>query len=286
MKFLPPLLVIFFVASSLFFHKWNGEGRAKVPSDYQRIVSMAPSYSETMVALKQSHRLVGVTTHCDLKELKEITRIGTFTNANVEIILSLKPDLVLAVPHPLATQTLRLLEKQGIEVFAHQPDSLNDIRFVTESLAEKLGVKYQAAELNTQLEHALALAKKRLEDYQKPNSTILIAIAHTPLVVAGKKTFMAEIANHIGFTNLAHNTQAAWPIWPLENLISNPPDFFVILEGVKVLGAYQRLFRTLNLHNHSSHFKLIIPKRPLFFSPSPAIIRDIEYFAELLSTSV
>ncbi|OPZ23713.1 MAG: Vitamin B12-binding protein precursor [bacterium ADurb.BinA186] len=252
---------------------------------YRRIVALAPSYCETMVALKESPRLVGVTTHCDLDEVKHLKRVGSFADSNLEIILSLKPDLVLAVPHPLALNNLRILRENGIEIFAHQPDSLRDIRDINEKLAEKLGIKERGLLLNRRLDQALEKAKAQVLSHRTTQPSALIAIAHSPLVVAGAHTFMAEIVEMMGFSNMATNPQTAWPIWPLENLISNPPDYFILMEGIDSVYSYQRLLRSLQLDLYNFGPALIVPKRPLFFSPSPVIIEDIEYFSNLLSRS-
>lgn len=278
------VLLIALTVSGYFIGSSKNETTKKNP--YQRIVALAPSYCETIVALKESHRLVGVTTHCNLDEVKNLKRVGSFADSNLEIILSLKPDLVLAVPHPLAHNNLQILKQNGIEVFAHQPDSLNDIRYINEKLAEKLGIPQQGLLLNRRLDQALEKAKAIVLSHPLVRPSALIAIAHSPLVVAGAHTFMAEIVEVMGFSNVATHRHTSWPIWPLENLISNPPDYFIVIEGVDNVHSYQRLLRSLGLDLFNFGPILILPKRPLFFSPSPAIIEDIEYFSNLLSTSV
>ncbi len=278
------LFVAFFIAAGFYFA--GSSPVAPKNSSYQRIIAMAPSYCETVVALGQAHRLAGITNHCDLDAVKNVTRIGTFADANFEIILSLKPDLVLAVPHVFAADKLRRLKENGIEIFAHQPDSLSDIRFINEKLGEKLGVKKKGQLLNERLDRALSDAKAQTWAPGQNRPTILLAIAHSPLVVAGAKTFIAEIVEAMGFANLGTNPHTAWPIWPLENLLTAPPHVMVLLEGQENLKAYERLLQSLGLNLFNFGPTLIVPKRPLFFSPSPALIEDIGYFSNLLSTGV
>src|SRR5690606_11731178 len=68
---------------------------AQVP---QRIVSTAPSVTETLFALGLGERVVGITTYCNYPDAaKNKTRIGTYLQPNLEVILSLKPDLVIVV---------------------------------------------------------------------------------------------------------------------------------------------------------------------------------------------
>ena len=63
-----------------------------------RIVSLAPSNTEILYAIGAGDLVVGVTTYCDYPpEVQEVERIGGFTDPNIEKIVSLKPDLLLAV---------------------------------------------------------------------------------------------------------------------------------------------------------------------------------------------
>lgn len=146
-------LLNFFVISN------NKKDEAKVQR-YTRIVSLAPSYTEVVDALGQSDRLVGVTSHC---HLKGISQIGTFQDANFEVIMALKPDLILAVPHVMAQKLLKMLEEQNIAVFAMQPDSLADIKKINEEVARLLGVLPLGQKLNDELFQALKNADLRLK---------------------------------------------------------------------------------------------------------------------------
>ena len=79
-----------------------------------RIVSLAPSLTETLFALGAGDRLVGVTDYCDHPpEVSRIARVGGFVNPNLEAIIALRPDLVLAVPNGGAKA---LVERLGVAV--------------------------------------------------------------------------------------------------------------------------------------------------------------------------
>lgn len=268
---------------ALFVLLSSTENEKPAPGTYRRIVAMAPSYCETVAALGEAHRLVGVTRDCAHDDVKNITKIGSFADANFELILQTRPDLILAVPHTLAIQTLDRLEKLGIKIFAHQPDSLADIRFINEQIGALLNVQKKASLLNQRLDDALKKASDLIKATLKEKPSILFAIADSPLVVAGKRTFIAEIAEKMGFNNLAHESYGNWPLWPLEKLITAPPSFFVLLEGKESLPRYMRLFNSLNLNLHNLGSTLIVPDRPILFSPSIAIIEEIEYFSQILS---
>ncbi len=279
-------LTLLVLSSLVFFFLKAQQSESPEKSHYQRVVAMAPSYCETIIALGESHRLVGITSDCDHEEVHTLARVGSFAESNFEIILSLKPDLVLAVPHAFAIDKIRRFEQLGIKVFAHQPDSLADIRLINEKVALLLGIPEKASLLNSQLDEALDRAKAIVRPHLSAKFSILFSIADTPFVVAGHQTFIAEIAEIMGFENLAKDPHSNWPIWPLEKLITSPPSFLVLLEGKDSFNRYNRLFTSLKLEFSKKGLILLIPERPILFSPSMAIIKDIEYFSSLLSSHI
>jgi iron complex transport system substrate-binding protein len=260
----------------------------KTQAQYFRVVTLAPSMSETMVALGQGHLVIGATTHCQVRELAHVERVGSFAEPNFEAILALNPDLVLAVPHVMATKTLHELEKNNIEVFAHQPDSLSDIKYIISALSAKFGVEERGTTLNQSIDQAITHAKILVSQINlgKKKTTALIVISHTPFVVAGKNTFASQIIEALGLSNMADDPRTFWPVWPLENLLSHPPDMLILADGNQNESKYQELFYSLGMDSTKASIRLVVPKKPIFNSPSPAIIEDTDHLIHLLQFDI
>ena len=241
--------------------------------------------TETMIALGQAHKLTGVTKHCLNSEVAHLNRIGSFAEPNFEAIMAERPDLVLGVPHVMAKNVLDKIRAQGIPVFAHQPDSLSDIKFIVTSLAQKFDLVHDGKRINDQIDRAILLARNAL--YQNVakhhRRSALIVVSSSPFVVAGRGTFASEIIEAIGFSNPASN-KAAWPIWPVEKIMAEPPAFLILAGGNIVLPNFQSLISSLGLDLAEKKIALIVPQQPIFYSPSPHIIKDIEYLTDLLLT--
>lgn len=80
------------------------ERRVTLPDHPERIVSLAPATTEVLYALNLGERIVGVTDYCNYPlQAAGVTRVGGYTNPNLERLCSLKPDLVLAM-HGISTQ--------------------------------------------------------------------------------------------------------------------------------------------------------------------------------------
>lgn len=252
------------------------------PKNITRVVSLSPSMTETMIALGLAHFLVGVTVQCKQSEVKHASKIGSFAEPSFEAIINLKPDLVLGVPHVMAKNLLDRISSLGIEVFAHQPDSLSDIKFVVASLARKFNSVEHGRQVNAHIDRSLLLARNALSlsIAKKSRLSALIVVANSPFVVAGRTTFASQIVEAMGLTNLA-SSKTAWPVWPLEKLIAEPPAFMILAYGSEFLPGFHATISSLGIDIARNNINLIVPAMPIFQSPSPAIIKDVEYLTDL-----
>ena len=106
----------------------------RVPAQVLRIVSLAPSLTETVYALGLQDRLVGDTDFCDYPpEAQTKTKVGGAINPSLEVIAHLRPDLVLVTKHLNTLDTVHSLDALGIASYATDP------RTVDEVLGEPLG---------------------------------------------------------------------------------------------------------------------------------------------------
>ena len=102
--------------------------RQVVPKDYQRIVSLAPSITEILFALGLGDRIVGVTKHCDYPaEARTKTSVGSYIDLNIEKILVLKPDLVIATADGNEKESVERLAVFKIPVLITNPKNLDGV---------------------------------------------------------------------------------------------------------------------------------------------------------------
>src|SRR5262245_45049114 len=115
-----------------------GSLRAQAP---QRIISLAPSITEILFALGVGDRVVGVSTYCDYPEAaKQIDRVGTFLQPNVERILAKKPDLVIGVPSPGNRASVERLQELGLRILIVNPERIAEILAAIRTIADAVGV--------------------------------------------------------------------------------------------------------------------------------------------------
>jgi iron complex transport system substrate-binding protein len=197
----------------------------RVPQPVQRIVSLAPSLTETIYALGLQDRLVGDTDFCDFPaDAQKKPKVGGGMNPSLEQIVALKPDLVLLTKSFNRIETLHALETLGIPSYGTEPHTIQEIISSTERLANVLGVPDTGAALGSNLERHLADLHQRLSGL--PPRRVLFVVWSDPLISIGKDTFIADALRHAGASSIVDSSQD-WPQMNLEEVVRLQPDFLV-----------------------------------------------------------
>ncbi len=177
-----------------------------LPREPERIVSMAPSVTETLFALNLKDKIVGVTEYCnypekvnELKRKGEIEVIGGFTNPSIEKIIELEPDLVIAVN--LQERIAMQLESLGLTVLTVKSESLRDIYTAISLIGKATGKQENAAELNRKLQTQIKSTWEKIRDIEEKAKVLHIAWLE-PLYVAGGKSYVNDLISMAGGINV------------------------------------------------------------------------------------
>jgi iron complex transport system substrate-binding protein len=196
----------------------------------QRIVSLAPSHTETIYALGLSDRLVAVTDYCNYPpEAKEKPSIGGFSTPNIEEVVAMNPDLVLATEiHQ--TEIIPQLEARGLTVVAVNPTTIDGVIESMTLIGKVTGAEKEAASLVANMQRRVkAVTDKtdKLSEDQKPR--VLYIVWHDPLMAAGSGTLHDELIRLAGGINVAGGLSSYATI-SLESVIAANPQ--VLIAGV------------------------------------------------------
>lgn len=194
----------------------------------QRIVSLAPSVTETLFALGFGSRLVGVTTYCDYPpEARKIAKIGGFMNPSLEVIVSHRPDLVLGVGGATDPATARALQRFGLKVTLISLASVGDILLSIKNLAGLLGSPEAGETLVHKIDRKVDSVKRRVAP--APRRLTLLAVGRRPLVAVGGRNFIDELITLAGGKNIAGDVARPWLNLPDEYVVAKAPQ--VIIEA-------------------------------------------------------
>jgi iron complex transport system substrate-binding protein len=197
----------------------------RVPQTIQRVVSLAPSLTETIYALGLQDRLVGDTDFCDYPaEAQKITKVGGAVNPSIEKIASLHPDLVLVTKGPNRLETVETLKGLGIPSYATDPHTVDGIIFSTEKIAEVMGAAEAGKSVAEDMEKHLGALQEQLKGIAPRR--VLFVVWTEPLISIGKDTFIADALRRAGAVSIVDSAQS-WSEISLEEMARLQPEYLV-----------------------------------------------------------
>lgn len=201
----------------------------RIPKSIHRVVSLAPSLTETVYALGAQDLLVGDTDYCDYPpEAQDKPKVGGTKNPNLEAIVALHPDLVLVTKNLNRLETVAALEELGIPSYATDPHTVDAIIASTEHLATLLGASESGASLTTDLQRQLFDLQERLTNSSL--TPVLFVVWTQPLISIGRDTFIADALRHAGAVSIIDSAQN-WPQVNLEEVVRLQPAFIIFVES-------------------------------------------------------
>ena len=197
----------------------------RIPVPVRRIVSLAPSMTESIYALGMENLLVGDTDYCDYPPAAMTKhKVGGAINPSLEEIAALKPDVVLLTKGLNRLETVQSLELLGIAAYATDPHTIDEIRSSVRRLAEVLGNPAAGDALNNKLLQQETSLQQTLRNI--PPTRALFVVWTEPLISVGKHTFIADALLHAGAISIVESTQD-WPQMSLEEMVRLQPDVLV-----------------------------------------------------------
>lgn len=210
------------------------------PTAPQRIVSLAPSATELLFALGEGQRVVGVTRYDDEPSaVKRLPKVGGFLDPNVEAVLALRPELVVAAPNREVRPRLERIVELGVPVLVLPGNALQDVWWSTRALAPRLGpeAEKRARVLLERLESELLALRDRPRS--GPRRRVALVYGREPLVLAGPGSFAHQLLELAGAENVVRG-ERAHPIYSMEQLTVDAPE--LILDATAEHGPSARFW--------------------------------------------
>ncbi|HHY39971.1 MAG TPA: cobalamin-binding protein [Syntrophaceticus sp.] len=199
----------------------------------ERIVSLTPSNTEILFALGLGEKVVGVTTYCDYpEEAKEKPKIGDLTG-NVEEIVVLEPDLVLA-KGILNDDAVTKLRKLDIPVLCLDPESIDGVYRAIELIAQVTGTSEKGEKIIADMKKKIDSVEKKLAGIpEEERLRVFIEVGSDPLYTAGKDTFVDELVTLAGGINIADDLKG-YQMYSSEAVVKENPDVILAADSYYV----------------------------------------------------
>ena len=241
MRFIAVLLV-FVAAKANAVSALDSDGRrVSLATPAQRIISLAPHVTEQLFAAGAGAKLVAASEYSDYpEEAKRLPRVASSGSVNLEMVLALKPDLVVAWRLEATAAALARLESL-VPVFYSEPRRLAQIPGMIEALGELAGTGATAKPLAQSLRKELARLDAAYRG-RRPVS-VFYQIAERPLMTLGGGHFVSDAITLCGGRNIFADATVLAPVVNVESVLAADPE--AILAANTDWHAYWRRFAGL-----------------------------------------
>jgi len=254
-----------------------------VPETPRRIISLAPNITEIIFALNRESLLKGVTLHCDYPAgAKLLPRVGSYVGLDLEKIISLKPDLCIAIKDGNPKHLIDRLESFGIPVYAVDPRNLDSVMETILSIGSLLGAEERAdilvKNLRSRIRHVMVLVAGT-----PGRPRVFFQIGAAPVVSVGTRTYIHELIVVAGGINVAEG-DIPYPRFSREQLVALYPDVVIITSMTRK----DTFDQVLSEWNKWPQIRAVREKRiymadsDLFDRPSPRLIDGLEALVRLI----
>lgn len=257
--------------------------QVKVPAAPQRLVTMAASLTEMVFALGLGSRVVGVEQFSDYPPAaRELPKVGSYVNPDLERIVALRPDLCLAIKDGNPRYVVDRLHSLGIPVYVVDPHNVPGVIATMLEIGNLLGADARAEELATDLSRRYQRIKNlAAQVVHRPR--IFFQIGISPIVSAGSHTFLDELITTAGGLNLAAG-KVPYPRFSQEQILALQPEV-IIITSMERGGAFEQAkagwerWETIPaVRNH----RIFLIESNLVDRPSPRLLDGLEIVFRLI----
>lgn len=198
-----------------------------LPDAPKRVVSLAPSITEIVFSLGKGDLLAGVTRYSDYPAAaQKLPRVGSYIRPELETIVSLKPDLCLAVKDGNPDKVIQRIKAFGIPVYTVNPDGIDTIIRSINEIGNLLNATSEARAITDAMGAQLeAIDRTIAKASHKPRLFFQIGIS--PIVSVGKNTFLNEMIRRAGGENVV-TSKTPYPRFSKEQVLALAPEMIII----------------------------------------------------------
>lgn len=218
-------------------------GSHQAEASSQRVISLAPHTTELAYAAGMGDVLIAASDYSDYPpETNKLEKVASWQGINLERVLALKPDLILAWRGGNPQKVLDQLSGFGISLFYSDPQTIQEI---ADNL-NQLAAYSPKPEIARQAAAKLLADKQALEQrYQRKGEPVRVFLqfSHQPLFTASGKTLQSEVISLCGGKNIFADSPVPWPQVSREQVLTRKPQLIVIAGEQEKIKNVQTFWR-------------------------------------------
>lgn len=196
----------------------------------EKIISVGPNITEIIYSLEAQQKLVGRTTYCDYPaEAAQIEAIGDLYSQDIEKVVSLEPDLIIASAH-FSEDAKQEFEKLKIPIiYLYEEHEIQGVYTMIETLGIALNAKEKAKETIDKMAAVIDEVKNAVENLEPVSVYYVVGFGEYGEFTAGGDTFIQGILTAAGGKNIAQDI-SGWQ-YSLESLLEADPEVILVREA-------------------------------------------------------
>jgi len=251
-----------------------------------RVVSLAPSITEMLFSLGLDEQIVGVTDYCDFPAgAKAKTKVG-YSNPNVETLVALQPDLVLAPREFFRADLQAKLEQLKIPVFVFDARTFEDIPLHVQTLGRIVDRSTEANAVARAIRQRTAEIRRKVEALSPKR--VLYVLNSQPLITVGPGSFIHQMIGIAGGTNVAAAATVPYPRLSMETVLKEDPEVLVFPVGdvESIPRSEQQQWQRWASLSAVKQGRLHEVSSNLLNRPGPRIVEGLEQLAKAIHPEV
>jgi len=250
-----------------------------------RIISLAPSITEILFAIGAGGQVAGVTDFCDFPaDALRKPKVG-YAHPNVETLVALQPDLVLAPRHFIKPDLVASLDHLHIPIFLLDEHTVEHIFAHIQTIGRMVERQAEAAALVMELRQGLAAVVQRMQG--QPPVRVLYVLNSEPLITVGPGSFIDQLIGLAGGINVAAKSAAPYPRLSMETVLVEDPEVLVfpVRSSDGVSEQEQQTWQRWSGLSAIKQARVYRIPADLLNRPGPRIVHALEQLASILHPS-
>jgi len=250
----------------------------------QRIISLAPSNTEILFALSLGDKVVGVTDLCNYPpEALNKTKVGGYYGPDIEKIIALQPDLILATDFH-RFELIPTLEEQGFTVFAVAPQTLDDVLKSIQKVGKVTGKEEEATELVNDMQSKIEEIQELTQGLgERPQ--LFYVTWHNPIWTVGRNTWIDDLIWIAGGNNTFSQYFESGAMVEIEWVLFCNPEVIITSSWPDV---YEWAMNSTELEVTAARQsgRIYQSNDDLVQRPGPRLVKGLEWFAHFIHPDV
>ena len=250
----------------------------------ERIVSLSPNLTEVLFHLGVGDKIVGVDEYSVYPPAaQDIPRVNNHAAANFELILALKPDLVVAWQSGNGMQMIGRLRELGLTVFAVETEKIDAIPPLYRRLGELLGIAAQAEVLASEFSDQIIALSETYRGRQPV--AVFYQIWSDPLMTLNGQHLISDVISLCGGRNIFHDAVPIAPSVGIEGVIAADPEVIVSSGKLADLDRWRSQWLRWSGISAVANRHLYLVPPDLMQRQSPRLLEGVEYLCNYLQNA-